>query len=140
MMKGFKEFIMAGNLVQTAVAFVMGLAFSALVSAFIRDLITPLIAAAGGQPNFAALKVTLNHSTFMYGDFVNALITFLIIAAVLYYFVVVPYTKLMSLRETESGTLTTRECPFCGSTIPIKATRCAFCTSELGGTAAAPAK
>jgi large conductance mechanosensitive channel len=135
-MRGFRDFIMRGNVVDLAIAVVIGAAFGAVVAAFVKDLITPLIAAIGGQPNFAGLSFTINKSTFLYGEFINALVSFLIIAAVVYYFVVLPYTRLMNLRKTETPVEpVTRECPYCLSSIPIKATRCAFCTSEVGAAA-----
>ena len=95
-MSGFKTFILRGNLVELAVAFVMGVAFAALIQAFIKDLITPILAAIGGKPDFSQLSFTINNSNFLYGDFINALITFVLIALVIYYFVVVPYNRMMS--------------------------------------------
>src|SRR5437588_10506728 len=100
-LKGFREFIMRGNLVELAVAFVIATAFAALLKAFIADLITPILAAFGGQPDFGQLTFTINGSNFFYGDFINALITFVLIAAVIYYFVVVPYNRLVVMRKTE---------------------------------------
>ncbi|MBV9282794.1 MAG: large conductance mechanosensitive channel protein MscL [Chloroflexi bacterium] len=132
MLRGFRDFILRGNVVDLAVAVVIGAAFGAIVTAFVKDLITPLIAAIGGKPNFAGLSFTVNKSHFLYGDFINAVLSFLIIAAVIYFLVVVPYTKLMSLRKTETPVEpVTRDCPYCLSSIPVKATRCAFCTSEV---------
>ena len=137
-MSGFKAFLLRGNVVDLAVAVVMGAAFGAVVTAFIADLITPLIAAIGGKPNFAALSFTINKSHFLYGAFINALITFVVLAAVIYFFVVVPYTRLMERFKTDTPVQpTTRDCPYCISAIPVNATRCPFCTSEL--TATAPA-
>lgn len=134
-LQGFKNFIMRGNLVELAVAFVIGAAFAALLKAFIADLITPILAAFGGQPDFSKLSFTINKSTFLYGDFINNLITFLLIAAVIYYFVVVPYNRLMERRKTETPIEpVTRDCPYCLSSIPAAATRCAFCTSEVPST------
>lgn len=131
-MTGFRNFILRGNVVDLAIAVVIGAAFGAVVTALVADFITPLIAAIGGKPNFAALTFTINHSKFLYGAFLNALISFLVIAAVVYYFVVVPYTRLMSLRKTETPVApVTKDCPFCLSSVPDAATRCAFCTSEL---------
>jgi large conductance mechanosensitive channel len=136
-MRGFRDFIMRGNVIDLAIAVVIGAAFGAVVAAFVRDLITPLIAAIGGQPNFAALTFTINKSTFRYGDLINAILSFLIIAAVVYYLVVVPYTRLMDRRKTEPPVApVTRECPYCLSSIPVKATRCPFCTSEVAAEAA----
>jgi large conductance mechanosensitive channel len=98
MLKGFKEFIMRGNVIDLAVAVVIGGAFSAIVTKLVSDLITPLIAAIGGQPDFSQLKFTVNNSTFLYGDFINAVISFLIIAVVLYFFVVLPLNKINERR------------------------------------------
>ncbi len=92
-MKDFREFLLRGNLVDMAVGIVIGVAFAAVVTAFVTDIVTPLIAAIGGQPNFAALKFRINGSEFLYGSFLNAVISFLIIAAVVYFFIVMPYTK-----------------------------------------------
>src|SRR5207302_8082887 len=91
-MKGFKAFLLRGNVVDLAIAVVIGVAFAAVVTAFVKDLVTPLIAALGGQPDFASLYFTVNNSKFLYGDFINAILSFLIIAAVIYFFVVTPYT------------------------------------------------
>ena len=132
-MKDFKEFLLRGNLVETAVAFVIGLAFAAVITALVADLITPLIAAIGGKPNFAGLTFTVNKSHFLYGAFVNALITFVIVAAVLFFLVVKPVNALMSRRKTEPPVdETVRQCPECLSEIPVAARRCAFCTAEVG--------
>ena len=131
-MKGFRDFILRGNVVDLAVAVVIGAAFGAVVAAFVTDLLTPLIAAVGGQPDFAALDFTINGSRFAYGDFINTVISFVIIAAVVYFLVVLPVNRLMELRKSAEpeGPLT-RECPFCLSKVPRKASRCAFCTSQL---------
>ena len=129
-MKGFRDFITRGNLIDLAVAVVIGLAFTALVTAVVADLITPLIAAIGGQPDFGGLKFTINHSTFKYGDFFNAVITFLIIAAVVYYLIVTPMAKITA-RFHHEAEVTTRDCPECLSTIPIAATRCMYCTTQV---------
>jgi large conductance mechanosensitive channel len=131
-LQGFKNFITRGNLVELAVAFVIGLAFATLLRAFISDLITPILAAFGGQPIFSELNFTINGSTFLYGDFLNALITFVATAAIIYYFVVVPYSRLTALRESEAAAESeTRDCPFCVSEIPVQATRCPHCTSQV---------
>jgi large conductance mechanosensitive channel len=135
--KDFKEFLLRGNLVETAVGIVIGLAFAAVVTALVADLITPLIAAIGGQPDFSGLKFRINGSQFLYGAFLNALITFVVIAAVVFYFVVKPVNALMSRYKTEPPVdETVRPCPHCLSEIPVAASRCAFCTQEV---AAAPA-
>jgi large conductance mechanosensitive channel len=130
--KDFKEFLLRGNLVDLAVAVVIGVAFAALVGAFVQDLVTPLIAAIGGQQDFSALTFTINDSVFRYGHFLNQLLSFLIIAAVVYFLVVKPVNALMARRKTE-GPLdeAVRECPECLSSVPAAARRCAFCTSEL---------
>jgi large conductance mechanosensitive channel len=120
-----------GNVVDLAIAVVIGAAFGAVVAALVKDLITPLIAAIGGQPNFGNLSFTINHSTFKYGDFINALVSFVIIAAVVYYFVVLPYNTLMARFRPQPEPAPMRDCPFCLSNIPVAATRCPFCTSEV---------
>src|SRR5689334_311155 len=131
-MKDFKEFLLRGNLVDMAVGIVIGVAFAALVTAFVADLITPLLAAIGGKPNFADLSFTVNGSHFLYGSFINALISFLIIAAVIFFLVVRPVNALMARRRTEPPVdVPTRACPDCLSEIPEAARRCAFCTTEL---------
>jgi large conductance mechanosensitive channel len=129
LMKEFKQFLMRGNLVELAVAFVIGAVFAALVKAFIADLITPIIAMIIGQPNFAGLSFTINSSVFLYGDFLNNLITFVATAAVVFFFIVKPYNLLMERRAQEDPTV--KECPECTSEIPIKARRCPLCTTEL---------
>jgi large conductance mechanosensitive channel len=135
--KDFKEFLLRGNLVETAVGIVIGLAFAAVVTALVADLITPLIAAIGGQPDFSGLKFRINGSQFLYGAFLNALITFVVIAAVVFFFVVRPVNALMARYKTEPPVdETVRQCPHCLSEIPVAASRCAFCTQEVG---AAPA-
>jgi large conductance mechanosensitive channel len=132
-MKDFKAFLLRGNLVETAVGIVIGLAFAAVITAFVGDLITPLIAAIGGNPDFSALSFTINKSHFLYGAFINALITFVVIAAVIFFFVVKPVNALMARRKTEPPVdETTRQCPECLSEIPIAARRCAFCTAVVG--------
>jgi large conductance mechanosensitive channel len=128
--KGFRDFITRGNLIDLAVAVVIGTAFTAVVTAIVADLITPLIAAIGGQPNFAGLVFHLHGSKFQYGAFINALLTFLIIAAVVYFLIVLPVAK-VTARFTKTVAATTRECPECLSSIPIAATRCSYCTVEV---------
>ena len=135
-MKDFKEFLLRGNLVDMAVGIVIGIAFAAVVTALVADLVTPLIAAIGGKPDFSTLSFTINKSHFLYGAFINALITFVVIAAVVYYLVVKPVNALMARRKTEPPVdTTTRECPHCLSQIPVGARRCAFCTQEVGAPA-----
>jgi large conductance mechanosensitive channel len=130
-MRGFREFLLRGNVIDLAVAVVIGLAFGAVVSAFVKDLITPLLAALGGKPDFSALSFTVNGSRFLYGDFINAVVSFVIIAAVVYYLVVLPMNRIMALRRVTAPEATTRSCPECLSEIPVAARRCAFCTSVL---------
>jgi large conductance mechanosensitive channel len=134
MFSDFKKFILRGNVVDLAVAVVVGVAFTALVTAFVTDLITPLIAAIFGKPNFSGLTFKLHHSTFKYGSFLNALLSFLIVATVVFFAVVVPLTALMkrlNLMPPEEPKPETRPCPECLSDIPVAAGRCAFCTSEV---------
>ena len=132
MVKEFSEFILRGNLVELAVAVVIGSAFAAVVSAFVADLVTPLIAAVGGDQDFSNLTFEINGSTFRYGDFINALLTFVIIAAVVFFLVVKPVNALMARHSTGPDVeRETRECPACLSNIPVGARRCAFCTEEL---------
>jgi large conductance mechanosensitive channel len=133
MLKEFRQFIMRGNVVDLAVAVVIGAAFGAVVAALIADIITPLVAAIFGKPSFASLSFTINNSTFLYGAFLNAVLTFLTIAAAIFFLVVKPLNALAARRAggapTESPT--TRPCPECLSEIPIAARRCAQCTSEV---------
>jgi large conductance mechanosensitive channel len=127
-MRGFKAFLMRGNVVDLAVGVVIGVAFGSVITAFVKDLVTPLIAAIGGQPNFSTMYFTVNHSRFDYGDFINALLAFLIVAAVIYFFVVMPFTALVARSHHEPpADPTTKKCPDCLSEIPIGARRCAFC-------------
>ena len=128
----FKQFLLRGNVIDLAVAFVIGAAFAALVNAAVADLLTPLVAAVFGQPDFSNLSFTVNGSVFRYGHFLNVLIAFVIISFVVFFFVVKPINRLMELaRRRESPDPTTRKCPECVSEIPIDARRCAFCTSEV---------
>ena len=130
MVRGFKAFLLRGNVVDLAIAVVIGVAFGVVITAFVKDLITPLIAALGGKPDFSSLYFTINKSRFLYGDFFNALIAFVVIAAVVYFFVVVPYTALIERsRKEPPADPTTKKCPECLSEIPKDAKRCAFCTS-----------
>ncbi len=126
----FKEFLLRGNLVDTAVGIVIGLAFAAVVTALVEDLITPIIAAIFGEPDFSALSFTINGSTFRYGDFINAVITFLCVAAAVFFFVVKPVNVLMARRKSEPAP-DVRACPECLSDIPLAASRCAFCTAAV---------
>lgn len=132
-MSGFKAFLLRGNLIDMAVGIVIGVAFATVVSALVRDLITPLIAAIVAKPDFGGLSVTLHHSRFAYGDFINALISFLLIAAVLYYLIVKPYAAFSArFRKEPAPEPQTMQCPHCLSMIPAGASRCAFCTADLG--------
>jgi large conductance mechanosensitive channel len=133
MLKDFRQFILRGNLVDLAVAVVIGTAFGAVVSAMVADLITPLIAAIGGKPDFAGLTFTIHGSTFRYGHFLNALLSFLIIAAVVFFLVIKPVNALLARARTEPPVdpPSTRKCPECLSEIPTEARRCAFCTAEV---------
>lgn len=131
-MKDFKEFLLRGNLITTAVAFVIGLAFAAVITAFVSDLITPLIAAIGGNPDFSSLHFTINNSVFAYGAFLNALITFILVAAVLFYLVVKPTNAFMNRAKTDPPVDdTVKQCPHCLSSIPAEASVCAFCTRDV---------
>jgi large conductance mechanosensitive channel len=132
-MKGFKQFLLRGNVVELAVAVVMGAAFTAVVTALVKDLLTPLIAAVFGAPDFSAIAVTVNGSKLMVGDFVNAVIAFLLMSVAVYFFVVLPvnaFTARMRRGEAPPDP-TTKKCPECMSEVAIAAKRCAFCTSAL---------
>ena len=131
-MKDFKAFLLRGNLVDMAVGIVIGVAFTAVVTALVGDLVTPMIGAIGGKPDFAALSFTINKSQFLYGSFINALLSFVLVAAVLFYFVVRPVNALVARRTQPEAAPTTRECPECLSEIPLAAKRCAFCTAVVG--------
>src|SRR5271154_1177602 len=136
-MKDFKDFLLRGNLVTTAVAFVIGGAFAAVVQALVRDLISPLIAAIGGDTSFEELHFTIHGSYFSYGDFLNYLIAFVVIAAVIFFLVVKPVNALMDRMKTEPPPdETIKACPHCKSTIPADASVCAFCTRDVGAAAA----
>jgi large conductance mechanosensitive channel len=128
--KGFREFITRGNLLELAVAVIIGTAFTAVVTAIVKDLITPLIAAIWKQPNFSTLTFTVHGSKFLYGDFIQALITFVIIALVVYFLIVLPMAKLI-MRMERNKEATERDCPECLSSIPLAATRCKYCTVEV---------
>ena len=135
MLNDFKQFLLRGNVVDLAVAVVIGAAFGAVITALVQDLLTPLIAAIGGQQDFSALDFTINDSTFRYGDFINKVITFVSIAAAVFFFVVVPINALIARSRREPpADPTTRKCPECLSEIPIDARRCAFCASAVSAT------
>ncbi len=131
-MSGFKKFLLRGNVVDLAVAVVIGAAFGAVVQALVKDLITPIIGIFGGVPDFAAWTFTINGSKFLIGDFINALLGFLVLAFVIYFFVVMPVERLMErYKPAPAPADTTRDCPYCLSKIPKAATRCAYCTAEV---------
>lgn len=131
-MKGFRTFLLRGNVVDLAIGVVIGVAFGSVITAFVKDLVTPLIAAFGGKPDFATLAFTINNSRFAYGDFFNALIAFLIVSTVIYFFVVLPYTALVARSHKEPPPdPTIKKCPECLSDIPIEARRCAYCGQPL---------
>ena len=130
-MKEFREFILRGSVVDLAVGVTVGAAFTSIVTAFSKDIITPLIGIPG-KVDLSVYKFAVHGSTFLIGDFLNNVIGFVIIASVVFFLIVKPVNHLMTLRKTETPVdPTTRECPFCLSSIPVKATRCAFCTSEM---------
>ncbi|HMC60956.1 MAG TPA: large conductance mechanosensitive channel protein MscL [Candidatus Solibacter sp.] len=131
MLKGFKTFLMRGNVIDLAVAVVIGGAFGAVVTALVKDLITPLVAAVAGKPDFSAIVFQINGSKFLPGDFVNAVVAFLMVATAVYFFVVLPVNTVMARikRGEAPPDPTTKKCPECLSEIPLAARRCAFCTS-----------
>jgi large conductance mechanosensitive channel len=132
MLKEFRSFILRGNLVDLAVAVVIGAAFTGVVNALIKDIVTPIIAAIGGKPNFSALTFTINDSRFFYGDFINAVLAFALVAMVIFFLVLKPVNALTARMRTEPDVESdTRPCPECVSQIPLEATRCAFCTTEV---------
>jgi large conductance mechanosensitive channel len=132
-LKEFRTFILRGNVVDLAVGVVIGAAFNGVVQALVKDMVTPIIAAIGGSKHFENSSFTVHNSQFLYGDFINTLISFLIIAAVVFFFVVQPINKLTEITNRSKGTdePTTKKCSFCLSIIPKQATRCKFCTSKL---------
>jgi large conductance mechanosensitive channel len=141
-MDEFKTFILRGNMVDLAVAVVIGVAFGAVVTSLVADIIMPLIGAFGGKPSFDQYYWVINGSQIKIGTFITALVAFVILAAVVFFLVVKPVNWLMSRRKTElPADPTTRDCPYCMSSIPVAATRCAFCTSDVspGVTATGPA-
>jgi len=132
MLRGFRDFVTGGNLIEVAVALIMALAMFALVQALVADLITPIIAAIVGEPSFEDLTFTINGSEFRYGDFINALITFVSVAAAVYFFIVVPYQAYQRRRGLAPET---RPCPECTTDIPLTAKRCPNCTSTIAAAA-----
>ena len=134
MLKGFKQFILRGNVVDLAVGVVIGAAFGKIVDALVKDLVTPLIGSMFRAPDFSGMFFTVNDSKFMIGDFINVLVSFLIIAFTIYFFVVIPVNRLIARANKNKKTEdpTTKKCPQCLSEIPVEAKRCAFCTERLG--------
>jgi large conductance mechanosensitive channel len=128
LLKDFRAFVMRGNLVDMAVGIVIGIAFAALVNALVKDLVTPIIAAIAGKHDFSALSFTIHGSRFLYGDFINAVIAFVSIAAAVFFFVVKPVQRLQKEPAADEDV---RACPECLSSIPIAASRCAFCTTQV---------
>jgi large conductance mechanosensitive channel len=129
MLKGFLAFLNRGNVIDLAVAVVIGGAFGVVVTALVKDLMTPLIAAIFGKPSFESLVLTVNHSHFLYGDFLNSIFSFLCIAAAVYYVIVLPAAKVAAWRKPAEVVPPTKSCPECLSTIPLGAHRCMYCTS-----------
>lgn len=127
----FKDFIMRGNVVDLAIAVAIGVAFTGVVQSLVNDVIMPFVGAIGGKPNFDSYYWVLNHSQIKVGTFLTAFIYFLIVAAVIFFFIIKPLNMLLSLRKKAEAEATTRECPYCLSEIPVKATRCAYCTAEV---------
>ena len=133
MLTGFRQFLLRGNVIDLAVAVVIGGAFGTVIAAMVKDLLTPLIAAVVAQPDFSAITFTVNGSQFLIGDFINALLAFVLISAAVYFFVVVPVNAIAARRARGEAPPdpTTKKCPECLSEVPIAARRCAFCTSAL---------
>jgi large conductance mechanosensitive channel len=134
MLKGFRQFLLRGNILDLAVAVVIGGAFGTLITALVKDLITPLLAAVIGKPDFSALAFTVNRSRVLIGDFINAVVAFVLIGAAIYFLVVVPVNAVMARihRGEAPPDPTTKRCPECLSEVPVAARRCAFCTSAIG--------
>lgn len=141
MLKGFRDFVLRGNVVDLAVAVIIGGAFGAVVASLVADIITPFIAAIFGKPDFSGLTFTINNSKFTYGNFINAVVSFLMVAVALYFFVVAPMNKVNELRARGQAPAepTNKQCPECLSEIPKAARRCAHCTSEQHDENVAPA-
>lgn len=133
MLQDFKKFIMKGNVVDLAVGVVIGVAFGAVVTALVKDIVTPLIGAIGGQPDFSNLYITINSSKILYGDFINAIVSFLLIATVIFFMVVQPLNKLQARAAKNKAPQDPTEikCPECLSEIPKAAKRCKFCGSKV---------
>jgi large conductance mechanosensitive channel len=132
MFKGFRDFILRGNVVDLAVAVIIGAAFGAITTSLVKDIITPLVAAIVGKPDFSALVLTVGSGKITYGNFLNALINFVLQASVVYFFIVVPIQKLLAKLNPETpAEVTTKACPQCLGEIPLAATRCKFCTQPV---------
>jgi len=132
MLREFKQFLLRGNVVDLAVAVVIGIYFGLVIQAFVKDVVTPLIGAIGGTSGFAALNFKINGSPILYGDVINAIITFVIVAAIIFFAIVKPMNWLIARsRKEPPADPTTRKCPECLSEVPLEAHRCAFCTSPL---------
>jgi large conductance mechanosensitive channel len=132
MLKGFRDFILRGNVIDLAVAVVMGVAFGAVVNSVVKNFVTPLIALIGGAPDFSAIRT----GPILWGNILNDVLTFLITAAVVYFVIVVPFNRILErMRPSEPKPQTTRQCPECLSDIPIAARRCAFCTAQVASAA-----
>jgi large conductance mechanosensitive channel len=131
MLNEFRQFLFRGNIIDLAVAFVMGVAFVAVVNALVADLLTPVIAAIFGKPDFGALHFTINGSVFLYGDFLNAVVSFISVAAVVFFVIVKPMSLINAVRGPAGGERAARSCPECLSTIPAAARRCASCTAAV---------
>ena len=132
MWNDFKKFVLRGNVVDLAVAVVIGTAFTQVVQAFVKDIITPLIASIAGEPDFSRVQITLNHSHILVGDFINALVAFLLLATMIFFLLVQPVNLLITkTRHEPPPDPSVKKCPFCLSEVALRATRCAFCTSEL---------
>ncbi|GAA4092227.1 large conductance mechanosensitive channel protein MscL [Nonomuraea soli] len=130
-MSGFKKFLMQGNVIDLAVAVMIGAAFQQIVDSFVKDIMTPLIGVFGGIPDFSELYFTINGSKFMYGDFINHVVSFIIVALVIYFVIVRPYTRYKDYAAAKQEA-TTRECPECLTEIPIEAKRCSACCAQVG--------
>ena len=131
--KDFKTFILRGNVIDLAVGVAIGAAFGAVVTSFTKNLLLPIVAIPGSKADFAQYDFTIRSSVFRYGQFINDILSFVLVAAALFFFVIRPINILMARRKTEPDVMsTTRDCPYCLSSIPIAASRCAFCTADVG--------
>jgi large conductance mechanosensitive channel len=136
MLKEFKAFVLRGNVLDLAVAVVIGAAFKAVIDVVVKGIITPVLAIPGNKPNLSALTFKIGGADFLYGSVINEVINFVVIAAAVFFLIVRPATTLMNRQKTEPEvTSTTRDCPYCLSSIPIAATRCAFCTADVSASA-----